>query len=124
MAFGSKDVCVLEVDDVEDMERIHMLIDDRPPDGFHVVNTQTIPGLEELEIVRNLQMFTQVSRTKVPVHPSSGPLITGPSKYFDSVLQVEIFRKCVIIKKYNSKNLKKTIFLYTFFRLFILNSEE
>ena len=55
-----KDVCVLEVDDVEDMDKISLLVDERPPHDFHVVNTETIPGLEDLEIVRNLQMFTQV----------------------------------------------------------------
>ena len=60
LGVGMKDVCVLEVDDVEDMDRINLLMDERPPNDFHVVNTETIPGLEDLEIVRNLQMFTQV----------------------------------------------------------------
>lgn len=36
-----------------------------PPDGFHVVNTEFVPGLEELEIVKNLQMFTQIWRAKL-----------------------------------------------------------
>ena len=37
----------------------------RPPDGFHVVNTEIVPGLEDLEIIKNLQMFIQVWRTKI-----------------------------------------------------------
>ena len=81
---GAKDACVLEVDDLEDMDRISLLMDDTPPDDFHVVNTQTIPGLEDLEIVRNLQMFTQVSRAKIP----TGQFGSMPSKYFARLLQV------------------------------------
>ena len=85
-----KDTCVLEVDDVEDMDRINLLIDERPPDDFHVVNTQSIPGLEDLEIVRNLQMFTQVSRAKIP----AGQFTSMPSKYFARMLQVFIIQFC------------------------------
>lgn len=84
LSLGTKDACVLEVDDVEDMDRICLLMDDTPPDDFHVVNTQSIPGLEDLEIVRNLQMFTQVSRAKIP----SGQFGSMPSKYFARLLQV------------------------------------
>ncbi|XP_024947797.1 uncharacterized protein LOC107274679 isoform X2 [Cephus cinctus] len=85
---GSKDACVLEVDDVEDMDRISLLMDERPPVDFHVVNTQTIPGLEDLEIVRNLQMFTQVSRAKIP----AGQFASMPSKYFARLLQTVYFK--------------------------------
>lgn len=60
LGIGMKDVCVLEVDEIEDIDRISLLIDERPPNDFHVVNTETLPGLEDLEIVRNLQMFIQV----------------------------------------------------------------
>lgn len=88
LGLGTKDACVLEVDDVEDMDRISLLMDDRPPEEFHVVNTQTIPGLEDLEIVRNLQMFTQVSRTKIPVGQSA----LMPSKYFARLLQTVYFK--------------------------------
>ncbi|XP_043670718.1 C2 domain-containing protein 5 isoform X1 [Vespula pensylvanica] len=88
VALGSRDACILEVDDLEDMDRISLLIDDRPPDDFHVVNTQTIPGLEDLEIVRNLQMFTQVSRAKIP----AGQLASMPSKYFARLLQTVFFK--------------------------------
>ncbi|XP_063980326.1 uncharacterized protein LOC135164172 isoform X2 [Diachasmimorpha longicaudata] len=85
---GTKDACILEVDDVEDMDRINLLMDDRPPDDFHVVNTQSIPGLEDLEIVRNLQMFTQISRAKIP----AGQFASMPSKYFARILQTIFFK--------------------------------
>nr|XP_034175181.1 C2 domain-containing protein 5 isoform X1 [Osmia lignaria]XP_034175182.1 C2 domain-containing protein 5 isoform X1 [Osmia lignaria]XP_034175183.1 C2 domain-containing protein 5 isoform X1 [Osmia lignaria]XP_034175184.1 C2 domain-containing protein 5 isoform X1 [Osmia lignaria]XP_034175185.1 C2 domain-containing protein 5 isoform X1 [Osmia lignaria] len=85
---GPRDTCVLEVDDIEDMDRISLLMDDRPPEDFHVVNTQTIPGLDELEIVRNLQMFTQISRTKIP----AGQFASMPSKYFTKLLQSVYFK--------------------------------
>ncbi|XP_043252250.1 uncharacterized protein LOC122397259 isoform X1 [Colletes gigas] len=85
---GTRDACVLEVDDIEDMDRISLLMDDRPPDDFHVVNTQIIPGLDELEIVRNLQMFTQISRTKIP----AGQVASMPSKYFAKLLQSVYFK--------------------------------
>ncbi|XP_024224160.1 uncharacterized protein LOC100749718 isoform X2 [Bombus impatiens] len=85
---GPRDTCVLEVDDIEDMDRISLLMDDRPPEDFHVVNTQTIPGLDELEIVRNLQMFTQISRTKIP----TGQFASMPSKYFARLLQSVYFK--------------------------------
>ncbi|XP_050454460.1 C2 domain-containing protein 5 isoform X2 [Cataglyphis hispanica] len=88
LGLGTRDACVLEVDDIEDMDRISSLMDNRPPDDFHVVNTQTIPGLEDLEIVRNLQMFTQVSRAKIP----SGQFASMPSKYFARLLQSLYFK--------------------------------
>ncbi|XP_032676606.1 uncharacterized protein LOC116846631 isoform X2 [Odontomachus brunneus] len=88
LGVGTRDACVLEVDDIEDLDRISSLMDDRPPDDFHVVNMQTIPGLEDLEIVRNLQMFTQVSRTKIP----AGQFATMPSKFFARLLQSLCFK--------------------------------
>ncbi|XP_017760711.1 PREDICTED: C2 domain-containing protein 5 [Eufriesea mexicana] len=79
---GPRDTCVLEVDDIEDMDRISLLMDDRPPEDFHVVNTQVIPGLDDLEIVRNLQMFTQISRTKIPAN----------FRYFNNLFQSVYFK--------------------------------
>lgn len=70
------------------MDRITLLMDDTPPDDFHVVNTQSIPGLEDLEIVRNLQMFTQISRAKIP----AGQYASMPSKYFARLLQTIFFK--------------------------------
>ncbi|XP_058806440.1 C2 domain-containing protein 5 isoform X2 [Phymastichus coffea] len=88
LGLGMKDVCLLEVDDVEDLDRINLLMDERPPNDFHVVNTEVIPGLEDLEIVRNLQMFTQVSRAKIPI----GQPASMPPKYFARLLQTVYFK--------------------------------
>lgn len=81
---GNKDACVMEIDDMEEADKVSMLMESRPPDGFHVVNTQTIPGLEDLEIVRNLQMFTQLWRAKIP----AGQPASVSTKYFGRLLQV------------------------------------
>lgn len=53
------------MDDPEDKEVVNLIMESRPPDGFHVVNTELVPGLDELEIVKNLQMFIQIWRTKI-----------------------------------------------------------
>lgn len=52
---------------MEDVEIISLLQEARPPDGFHVVSTEFVPGLEEMEIVKNLQMFVQIWRAKMQV---------------------------------------------------------
>ncbi|XP_048513656.1 uncharacterized protein LOC105693991 isoform X2 [Athalia rosae] len=88
LGVGNKDACVLEVDDMEEVDKISMLMESRPPEGFHVVNTQTIPGLEDLEIVRNLQMFTQLWRAKIPV----GQPASVSTKYFGRLLQSVYFK--------------------------------
>lgn len=44
---------------------MNLVMEPRPPDGFHVVNTESVPGLEDLEVVKNLQMFTQIWRAKL-----------------------------------------------------------
>ncbi|GAB0096729.1 C2 domain-containing protein [Sergentomyia squamirostris] len=62
LTVGNKDACILEVDDIDDLEVISLLMEPCPPEGFHVVNTQTVPGLLDLEVVRNLQYFAQVWR--------------------------------------------------------------
>jgi hypothetical protein len=72
------------VDDAEDVDVISLLIDPHPPEGFYVVNTETVPGLDEQEIVRNLQMFTQVWRAKIP----TGQPTSVFSKHFNRLLQV------------------------------------
>lgn len=93
LSLGTKDTCVLEVDDVEDMDRINLLKDESTPADFHVVNTQSIPGLEDLEIVRNLQMFTQISRAKIP----TGQIASMPAKFFAKMLQVIIIILSIFI---------------------------
>ena len=71
------------MDDAEDVDVISLLIDPYPPEGFYVVNTETVPGLDELEIVRNLQMFTQVWRAKIP----AGQPTSAFSQHFHRLLQ-------------------------------------
>ena len=88
LAVGNKDTCVMEVDDNEDVDVISLLLDPHPPEGFFVVNTEVVPGLEEMEVVRNLQMFTQVWRAKVT--PSMPPMMF--SKHFHRMLQSVYFK--------------------------------
>lgn len=88
LATGNKDTCVMEVDDNEDVDVISLLMDPHPPDGFSVVNTEVVPGLEDMEVVRNLQMFTQVWRAKVT--PTMPPVVY--SKHFHRMLQSVYFK--------------------------------
>ncbi|GJQ66805.1 hypothetical protein Trydic_g18573 [Trypoxylus dichotomus] len=83
LSHGKKDCCILEIDDPEDVEVINLLMEPTPPDGFHVVNTELVPGLEDLEIVKNLQMFTQIWRCK---------LTNNLDKHFHRVLQAIYFK--------------------------------
>ena len=71
------------MDDAEDVDVISLLIDPCPPEGFYVVNTETVPGLDDQEIVRNLQMFTQVWRAKIP----AGQPTSAFSQHFHRLLQ-------------------------------------
>lgn len=79
---------VLQIDDNEDVDVISLLMDPHPPDGFFVVNTEVVPGLEDMEVVRNLQMFTQVWRAKVT--PTMPPVVY--SKHFHRMLQSVYFK--------------------------------
>ncbi|KAF5288351.1 hypothetical protein FQA39_LY15441 [Lamprigera yunnana] len=60
-----RDCCILEVDDPEDKEIMDLLREHPPPDGFHIINTEAIPGLEDTEMIKNLEMFTQIWRSKI-----------------------------------------------------------
>lgn len=73
-----------QVDDAEDADIVSLLIDPTPPEGFHVVSTETVHGLEDLEIVKNLQMFTQVWRAKIPF----GQPLSAFNQHFNRLLQV------------------------------------
>lgn len=75
------------MDDSEDVDVISLSIDPCPPEGFYVVNTETVPGLDEQEIVRNLQMFTQVWRAKIP----AGQPTCVFSQHFHRLLQASHF---------------------------------
>lgn len=83
-----KDICILEIDDIEDLEIISLILEPGAPEGFHVVNTQSVPGLFDLEVARNLQMFTQVWRAKFP----SGQKIGAFPKHFIRLLQTIYFK--------------------------------
>ncbi|KRG01645.1 uncharacterized protein Dmoj_GI22687, isoform B [Drosophila mojavensis] len=85
---GNKELCVLEVDDIEDLEIISLLMEPYPPEGFHVVNTQQVPGMQELDAVKNLQMFTQVWRARIDV----GQSVNGFPKHFQRLLQTIYFK--------------------------------
>ncbi|XP_023035590.1 C2 domain-containing protein 5 isoform X2 [Drosophila willistoni] len=85
---GNKELCVLEVDDIEDLEIISLLMEPYPPEGFHVVNTQNVPGMQEMDTVKNLQMFTQVWRARLDV----GQSVNGFPKHFQRLLQTIYFK--------------------------------
>lgn len=85
---GNKDACVLEVDDIEDLEIIALLMEQPPPDGFHIVNTQTVPGLHDLEVIRNLQMFVQVYRAKLGLNQQGSNF----SKHFQRLIHTIYFK--------------------------------
>lgn len=88
LTINNKDTCVIEVDDIEDLETISLLMEPCPPDGFHVVNTQTVPGLNDLEVVRNLQMFTQVWRAKLTLNQQGSNF----PRHFQRLLQTIFFK--------------------------------
>ncbi|XP_065094151.1 C2 domain-containing protein 5 [Ochlerotatus camptorhynchus] len=88
LTHGNKETCMLEVDDIHDLEIISLLMEPCPPDGFDVVNTQVVPGLQDVEVVRNLQMFTQVWRAKLPTNQ---PNISF-SKHYQRLLQAIYFK--------------------------------
>ncbi|XP_017142130.1 C2 domain-containing protein 5 isoform X1 [Drosophila miranda] len=85
---GNKELCVLEVDDIEDLEIISLLMEPYPPEGFHVVNTQQVPGMLEMDTVKSLQMFTQVWRARLEV----GQNVNGFPKHFQRLLQTIYFK--------------------------------
>ncbi|XP_011290288.1 C2 domain-containing protein 5 isoform X2 [Musca domestica] len=85
---GNKDTCVLEVDDIEDLEIISLLMEQQPPEGFHVVSTEKVPGMMDMEAVKNLQMFTQVWRAKA----DGGQSVSGFPKHFQRLLQTIYFK--------------------------------
>jgi len=63
-------------------------MDPAPPEGFLAVNVESVPGLDDMEAVRNLQMFTQVWRAKVV----PGAPLTTFSRHFHRVLQSVFFK--------------------------------
>lgn len=84
----TKDICILEIDDIEDLEIISLILEPGAPEGFHVVNTQTVPGLLDLEVARNLQMFSQVWRAKF----GNNQKVNTFPKHFIRLLQTIYFK--------------------------------
>lgn len=84
---SNKNICILEIDDVEDLEIISMILESGAPEGFHVVNTQSLPGMHDVEFARN-QMFTQVWRAKFPTNQKVGAF----PKHFIRLLQTIYFK--------------------------------
>lgn len=96
---GNKGTFVLEVDDIEDLEIIALLMESCPPDGFYVVNTETVPGVplhQPPQIVRNLQMFTQIWRAKLgaaaPGNHHNHNQGSNFARHFQRLLQTIFFK--------------------------------
>lgn len=90
LTLGSRDTCILEVDDFQDLEVIALLMETNAPDGFYVVNIQSVPGTQDMDLIKHLQMFTQVWRAKIP---SSNQINNNNfSKHFQRLLQTIYFK--------------------------------
>ncbi|XP_039297495.1 C2 domain-containing protein 5 isoform X4 [Nilaparvata lugens] len=88
---GNKEAFILEVDDTHEADSISLLIDPHPPEGFHVVTIECLPNVENLEVVRNLQMFTLVWRSRLPLSYSQMPSAHF-NKHFHRLLQGVYFK--------------------------------
>lgn len=71
LTLNNKDICVLEVDDIDDLEVLTLLMEPSPPEGFFIVNTQNVPGMGPMEPEsggpaqqQHQQYFVQVWRGK------------------------------------------------------------
>lgn len=59
-AIGNKQTCILEIDDIQDLELFNMLMEQCSHEGIKIVNNQVVPGYDyNVENIRNLQMFVQ-----------------------------------------------------------------
>lgn len=87
---GNKQTCILEIDDLQDLDSFPMLLEQFSHDGIKIVNAQSVPGHDSnIETVRNLQMFTNIWRTKiVSTHQTNNNF----SKQFDRLLQSIVFK--------------------------------
>lgn len=65
-SYGAKQPCLLEIDDIQDLELFTMLMEQSTPSGIQIVNAENVPGHDSLvEHVKNFQMFTQVCKKLV-----------------------------------------------------------
>jgi hypothetical protein len=89
-SLGKKQPCILEIDDIQDLELFHCLMEQQTPDGIQIVNSQSVPGHDNaIESVKNFQMFTQVWRTKIA---SSHQSNSNFSRQFQNLLQSIFFK--------------------------------
>lgn len=59
-AIGNKQTCILEIDDIQDLELFTMLTEHYSPEGINIVNAQSVPGQHQnSENMRNFQTFVQ-----------------------------------------------------------------
>ena len=59
-AIGNKQTCILEIDDIQDLELFTMLTEHYSPEGINIVNAQSVPGQQQnSENMRNFQTFVQ-----------------------------------------------------------------
>jgi hypothetical protein len=59
-AIGNKQTCILEIDDIQDLELFSMLTEHYSPEGINIVNAQSIPGQQHnVDNMRNFQTFVQ-----------------------------------------------------------------
>lgn len=60
---GNKQTCILEIDDIQDLELYSMLTEHYSPEGISIVNAQSVPGLHQnVDNMRNFQTFVQGSK--------------------------------------------------------------
>ncbi|KAL7046610.1 hypothetical protein ACKWTF_002655 [Chironomus riparius] len=89
-AIGNKQTCILEIDDIQDLELFNMLMEQSSHEGIKIVNNQKVPGYDyDVENIRNLQMFVQVWRTKMP---SSHQSNSNFARHFQRLLQSIFFK--------------------------------
>lgn len=67
---------------------LNLLMEAQLPDGFQVVNTEFVPGYDDLELSKNLQMFTQVWRAKIAFNQTASQF----DKHFKKLLQSVYFK--------------------------------
>lgn len=89
-SYGTKQPCLLEIDDIQDLELFTMLMEQSTPNGIQIVNAENVPGHDSVVgHVKNFQMFTQVWRTKIA---SSHQSNSNFSRQFQTLLQSIFFK--------------------------------
>uniref|UniRef100_T1IKZ1 C2 domain-containing protein n=1 Tax=Strigamia maritima TaxID=126957 RepID=T1IKZ1_STRMM len=87
LSAGNKDACVLEMDDSEDVDILCLLNDPSTPNGFEIVNIESVPGTDNL--IRNLQTFCRIWRSHLPTGTTSCREL---SQNLDNIIQSLFFK--------------------------------